>query len=63
MTFVSATKVLLDAFFVAKVCDFGLGRAFDSEAYYRVKSETLLPLRWTDPWAIEHQVRATHTRL
>jgi hypothetical protein len=36
--------------------DFGLGRLTYGVEYYRMKSEMLLPMRWTDPWAIEHQV-------
>jgi len=52
----AARNVLLDSESRAKVCDFGLGRNFQGDEYYRVSSETLLPIRWTDPWAVMNQV-------
>mmetsp|Transcript_34054 Transcript_34054/g.102666 ORF Transcript_34054/g.102666 Transcript_34054/m.102666 type:complete len:914 (+) Transcript_34054:84-2825(+) len=51
----AARNILLDKDLRAKICDFGLGRHFQGGEYYTMMSDMMLPLRWTDPWALESQ--------
>ena len=52
----AARNILLDDDYRAKICDFGLGRNYQKDAYvYHMASEKPLPIRWTDPWALQHQ--------
>jgi serine/threonine protein kinase len=54
----AARNVLLDKAGVPKIADFGLGRKMKGGVeYYRASNTTThLPLRWTDPWSILHQI-------
>jgi len=52
----AARNVLLGTEFQAKVSDFGLGRCVEGDDYYRLSSDTMLPLRWTDPAAVDDLV-------
>eukprot|EP00035_Acanthoeca_spectabilis_P040317 m.68844 g.68844 ORF g.68844 m.68844 type:complete len:959 (+) comp9941_c0_seq2:224-3100(+) len=48
----AARNILLDSQHTPKISDFGLGRCVEGDDYYRMSSEALLPLRWTDPGAV-----------
>lgn len=52
----AARNVVLDSENRPKISDFGLGRCVEGDDYYRLTSDTLLPLRWTDPVAVDEQV-------
>lgn len=52
----AARNVLLDENHRGKICDFGLGRQVKTENYYRMASDMMLPIRWTDPRALETQI-------
>jgi len=52
----ASRNILLNHAFCAKVSDFGLGRTRGDDDYYRMSSSMLLPMRWTDPWAVDHLV-------
>eukprot|EP00035_Acanthoeca_spectabilis_P015443 m.307456 g.307456 ORF g.307456 m.307456 type:complete len:1059 (+) comp16362_c0_seq2:778-3954(+) len=52
----AARNILLGDDMTPKIADFGLSRCFDTSEYYRVATERMLPVRWTDPYAVETDV-------
>eukprot|EP00035_Acanthoeca_spectabilis_P015445 m.307481 g.307481 ORF g.307481 m.307481 type:complete len:1174 (+) comp16362_c0_seq4:267-3788(+) len=52
----AARNILLGDDMTPKIADFGLSRCFDTSEYYRVATDRMLPVRWTDPYAVETDV-------